>query len=433
MRIGCFVALCAVPATSLRAQAQHHRAGADSAAAHSEHEPLGIGSSRKGSGTAWLPDAAPMRAYDLSAGGWQVMLHGTAFLQYVKQFGTRGEEYVGSTNWVMAAANRPLGGGLFRLRGMFSAEPVTARDYPQLLQAAQHDVSDARPDRQHPHELIGELAAQYGRAFTRSVAAEVYVAAAGEPAIGPVTYLHRPSAAYDPAAPLGHHAQDVTHTTFGVVTVGVFTRAAKLEGSIFNGKHPDDVHTNLELSDARLDSYAGRLTLNPSRSWNVAASAAYIAAENDPAHGGVAHASLRRISASLLHTRPLASRGEWSNALVYGANLPKGADKALHTVLLESSADLDGRNALFGRAEYVRRTAAELTLIGSVSPELSVWAVSLGYAREVGDIGALKASLGARVTANVIPEELQPFYGSRTPLGLFTYFRMRPAVHASGR
>jgi hypothetical protein len=118
---------------------------------------------------------------------------------------------------------------------------------------------------------------------------------------------------------------------------------------------------------------------------------------------------------------------------VYGANLPKGADKALHTVLLESSADLDGRNALFGRAEYVRRTAAELTLIGSVSPELNVWAVSLGYAREVGDIGALKASLGARVTANVIPEELQPFYGSRTPLGLFTYFRVRPAVHASER
>ncbi|HEV8362642.1 MAG TPA: hypothetical protein VGQ52_03930, partial [Gemmatimonadaceae bacterium] len=305
----CFAALCAVPTASFRAQAQHHRAGADSAAAHREHEPLGMGSSRVGSGTAWLPDAAPMRAYDLSAGGWRLMLHGTAFLQYVKQFGTRGQEYVGSTNWVMAAANRPLGGGVFRLRGMFSAEPITARDYPQLLQAAQHDVNDARPDRQHPHELIGELAVQYGRELTRSVAAEVYVGAAGEPAIGPVTYLHRPSAALDPAAPLGYHAQDMTHTTFGIVTVGVYTRAAKLEGSIFNGKHPNDVHTNLELSQARLDSYAGRLTLNPSRSWNVAASAAYIAAGNDSEHAG-GHAS-HRISASLLHTRPLAGQSEW--------------------------------------------------------------------------------------------------------------------------
>lgn len=296
------------------------------------------------------------------------MLHGSAFLQHVRQFGTRGQDYLASTNWMMAAANRPLGGGVFRLRGMFSAEPFTSRNYPQLLQAAQHNVSEARSDRQHPHELIGELALQYGRALTPSVAAEVYVAAAGEPAIGPVTYLHRPSAAHDPAAPLGHHAQDVTHTTFGVVTVGVFTRAVKLEGSIFNGRHPDDVHTNLEFSDARLDSYAGRLTLNPSPAWNVAASAAYIAPAQDPAQGGAAHPSMRRIGASLLHTRPLARRGEWSNALVYGANVPEGSGRVLHSVLFETGADLDGRNARFGRAEFVRRTAAELTLIGSVGP-----------------------------------------------------------------
>ena len=202
---------------------------------------------------------------------------------------------------MMAAANRPLGGGVFRMRGMFSAEPFTSRNYPQLLQAAQHNVSGARSDRQHPHELIGELALQYGRALTRSMAAEVYVAAAGEPAIGPVMYLHRPSAAHDPAAPLGHHSQDVTHTTFGVVTVGVFTRAVKLEGSIFSGRHPDDVHTNLEFSDARPDSYAARLTLNPSQSWNVAASAAYIAPAHDAAQGGggaSVAASDRRLAAT---------------------------------------------------------------------------------------------------------------------------------------
>ena len=92
-----------------------------------------------------------------------------------------------------------------------------------------------------------------------------------------------------------------------------------------------------------------------------------------------------------------------------------------------------GETRSLDASEYVRRTAAELTLIGSVKPELSIGAVSLGYARVVGNVGALEAMLGARVTANVVPEELRPFYGSRTPLGLFTYFRVRPAGHASRR
>ena len=37
-------------------------------------------------------------------------------------------------------------------------------------------------------------------------------------------FMHRPSAADDPFAPLGHHWQDATHEAFGVVTTGL-TRA----------------------------------------------------------------------------------------------------------------------------------------------------------------------------------------------------------------
>ena len=41
-----------------------------------------------------------------------------------------------------------------------------------------------------------------------------------EPALGPVTFMHRESASENPAAPLSHHEQDSTHTSFGVVTTG---------------------------------------------------------------------------------------------------------------------------------------------------------------------------------------------------------------------
>src|SRR5256885_10869938 len=67
--------------------------------------------------------------------------------------------------------------------------------------------------------------------------------------------MHRPSAAYDPVAPLGHHAQDFTHISDGVATLGVFTRRFKLEGSVFNGAHPDEVRTDLD--PVRLDAYGG--------------------------------------------------------------------------------------------------------------------------------------------------------------------------------
>ncbi|HVE80055.1 MAG TPA: hypothetical protein VNA89_14410 [Gemmatimonadaceae bacterium] len=406
-----------------RGQEPHHRPAGDSAAAGQRR---GHAGSPMGSGTAWLPDASPMRGYHVGARGWRVMIDGAAFLQYVRQSGLRRQWQLGSTNWVMAMADRRAAGGTLQLRAMLSAEPatLTGMGYPQLLQAAQPYRGGTLTDRQHPHELVSELAVRYQRALPRGVTAELYLAPAGEPAIGPVAYRHRPSAASDPVAPLGHHAQDVTHTSFGVATVGVFTRLAKLEASAFNGRHPDDVRTGLDLAGARLDSYAGRLTVSPSAAWSVSGSFAYLRAD-DEEHGGV-HASRHRVTASVLHARRLArGGGDWSSAVVYGANLPGGGLRPLHAILVETNVER-GRAAVFGRAEYVRRTAAELALTGSVSPELPVGAVSVGYARRLGTVGALGASAGARGTVNLIPGELGPFYGSRAPLGVIVYLRVRP-------
>jgi len=45
---------------------------------------------------------------------------------------------------------------------------------------------------------------------------------------------------YNPFPPIGHHWQDSTHISFGVLTAGVYTGWAKLEGSIFHGREPDE-------------------------------------------------------------------------------------------------------------------------------------------------------------------------------------------------
>ena len=92
------------------------------------------------------------------------------------------------------------------------------------------------------------------------VAGFAYAGLAGEPALGPVAFMHRPSAANDPLAPLGHHWQDAAHESFGVLTLGVFTRALRLEGSLFNPREADENHLVADFRGAKLDSYAARLS-----------------------------------------------------------------------------------------------------------------------------------------------------------------------------
>jgi len=45
-------------------------------------DPIGIPMTRTGSGTTWLPDRSPMHAKHLTAGDWEFMLHGVAFVQF---------------------------------------------------------------------------------------------------------------------------------------------------------------------------------------------------------------------------------------------------------------------------------------------------------------------------------------------------------------
>ncbi len=86
--------------------------------------------------------------------------------------------------------------------------------------------------------------------------------------------------------------------------------------------------------------------------------------------------------------------------------------------------------ALFGRTEYVRRTAEELGLVGSVSPELNVGTVALGYARALFRWRGVDAWAGARGNVDFVPEQLRVFYGSRMPKGIIAYLRLRPRVIA---
>jgi hypothetical protein len=394
--------------------------------------PFGIPMTRMGSGTAWLPDASAMRAWHFMAGGWMLMVHGDAFLQYDHQSGPRGDDQVGSINWGMLMAMRELAGGTLHLHGMASAEPFTIgkRGYPLLLQSGETFRGEPLHDRQHPHDLFMELSALYERAVSRRLGVVLYAAPVGEPAIGPVAYMHRPSALNDPFAPLAHHWTDATHITYGVLTAGLFTKHVKLEGTLFNGREPDEDRYDFDFHP--LDSYGTRLSVNPTPHWALSASYGYLK-QPEALHP---EENQHRLGASILHTVRLGRQGEWASALVYGANkhVPGGGGAAgpwEHSVIAESNLQLDQANSVFGRVEYVRKSGEDLALSPALQDqEFDIGTLSLGYVREFARFRGATFGVGARGALDLIPGDLEGVYGSRTPVGLAVFLRVRPGLLA---
>jgi hypothetical protein len=270
-----------------------------------------------------------------------------------------------------------------------------------------------------------ELSMLYERPVTRSVGVMLYAAPSGEPALGPVAFMHRPSAMDNPTAPISHHWQDATHISFGVLSAGLFTHTLKLEGSAFNGREPDQYRFNFD--PIRLDSYSGRLTFNPSASWSFTGGYGYLKSPEalNPDE------SMHRVTASALYGASLGANGQWSASAVWGANRHSTHPGLSHAVLVESEAVLDARNTLFGRAELVQKSAGDLVLDTpqygfATDRQFDVGELTLGYIRDFARFGAGTLGLGAMGTLNVVPSELQTAYGSRTPLGALVFLRVRP-------
>src|SRR2546423_401208 len=256
---------------------------------------------------------------------------------------------------MMPRPNSP--GGLFRARRMLSPDPATVsnRGYPLLLQSGESYRGQPLHDRQHPHDFWMELAMMYERALSSTIGVTAYVAPSGEPALGPVAFMHRPSAMDVPFAPLGHHWQDATHISFGVVTTGIYTRLMRLEVSAFNGIEPDE--NRWDFDPIKINSYSTRLTVNPNRSWSFTTGYGMVLEPK----AGDPNAKIHRLVASAMHGRHISEDAEWASTFIYGANKDDGWSQS---ALFESEAVLDRSNTLFGRVELVQKGADDLALSG---------------------------------------------------------------------
>ncbi len=409
---------CAAGVSLLLAPGAHGNASAQTAPTPSAGVPM----TREGSGTSWLPDDSPMHAVHAQKGVWDLMLHGNGFLQYLRDDGPRGQEQGGSINWIMGMARRPVGIGRLGLKTMISLEPLTIPGcgYPDLLASGESCDGSPIVDRQHPHDLFMELAAVYERPLTNDLDVQIYGGPVGEPALGPVAYPHRVSAVANPLAPVSHHWLDATHITFGVVTAGVHGGAWKLEGSVFNGREPDEDRYDFDLG--ALDSYSGRVWLLVGRSLAVQFSAGRLQDAEVGEDG--ARVDVDRITASATYQRAAATGpGFWASTVAWGRNNESG--EATDFVLAESTVGLTDRHFIFGRLDAGRKDAHDLDL-EELDGSFSIVKLQAGYAHSFPISTALELGVGVSVTASVVPDRLSAVYGGRTIPGAGLFLSIRP-------
>src|ERR1043165_1886409 len=311
-----------------------------------------IAMGQMGSGTSWQPTTTPMYMWTKVTDKWLVFIHGDAKLGVNAEGGPRGVTKIESQNWIMPMAFRRVGGGTLQLRGMFSLEPLTFSPggSPQLFQTGESYKGEPLVDKQHPHDLVMELSAAYTVPLGERATWFVYGGFPGEPALGPTAFMHRWSASENPSAPLGHHLQDSTHIAFGVLTSGFTYRWFKLEGSLFNGREPDENRYNFEFHP--WNSRSVRLSIAPTENLSLQWSYGLL---KDPE--ALKPGDVRRMTASVSYNKRF-EHGNWATSLIWGRNDESHAGDAetLNGYLAESTVNFLDKNYIYTRLELVDKT-----------------------------------------------------------------------------
>jgi hypothetical protein len=134
-----------------------------------------------------------------------------------------------------------------------------------------------------------------------------------------------------------------------------------------------------------------------------------------------------------MNGRTFGRLGELATTFVFGGNRRSGSDHLEPSYLLESNLEVGGAHSIFGRAEYVQKSAEDLVL-GPAGPsgELDLGSLVGGYVYEFDRAGAVRTGMGVRGSINFVPTALEPYYGSRTPRGFAVYLRFRPQRASQG-
>jgi hypothetical protein len=240
--------------------------------------------------------------------------------------------------------------------------------------------------------------------------------------------MHRASASENPSAALSHHLQDSTHISFGVLTTGFTYRWFKLEGSIFNGREPDENRYNFEAHP--WNSRSARLSFEANKNWSMQVSYGFLRGPEaiDPT------TDIHRATASVQYNKPF-HRGNWASAFIWGRNHtsnPAGEVHNLNGYTAESTVNFLDKNYFYTRLELVDKDellrASDRALLGikDAHPSFRIGAYTFGGVRDVWNSKHVSMAIGSDVTFYSKPAVLDQLYGNN-PVSWRLFLRLRPS------
>jgi hypothetical protein len=375
---------------------------------------------------ATAQEPAQPAAHHSSPSPWMLMSDGVLFGLFNHQGTPRGGTEFVATNWWMGMASRNAGRGQLSLTGMISLDPLTAtaRGYREIFQAGEAYNGTAIVDRQHPHDFLMQAAAVYRMPITGTIGLTIAGAPVGEPALGPVAFMHRPSAAENPAAPLAHHTLDSTHIAMGVVTAALDRGPWMVETSVFHGREPDDNRWDL-MDPGALDSWSGRIWFRPTSEWQLQFSHGFL---NEPEE--LEPGDLRRTTASVSW---FGKRSDGSTAVLFAYGRNDKSHGAFNAVLTEVT-ERRGALTFYGRLEMVQ-SETELLLGGDTGHQEDasmVSALTAGIVRDIKRWRGYEIGIGGDAAIYGVPSGLQDVYGLRA-WSAHLFFRVRAPEGHMGR
>lgn len=344
------------------------------------------------------------------------MVHGNAFLTGVWAEKPRGKDQFAVPNMIMANIGSSVGQSQYlNLNVMLTFERWTFHEdgYSELGQIGEENENDEPYiDAQHPHSspIMGLTISDTFYLGEGKDHLRLSFAPRGQSTDGPIAFMHRPTGMANPDAPLGHHlAQDAGHITSTVLGAGYTKRNTTLEISTFHGEEPKPAKVDLPIGE--FDSYAVRVSEQVTEHSLVMLSAAYIKNPEGDHTTEIDHNW--RYSFSSYYQKPVSNEWVWNNTLVYGViNFYNGIAKLQS--LNEEFLFFKKPYNIWGRFEFVERTAAELNVLTAsdlLKPH-DIYALTFGYTHDLELSKLLHIGIGGSATKLFLPDEIEEAYNS---------------------
>src|SRR5688572_9829785 len=368
----------------------------------------------------------------------RLQFHGNAFAAFVDQNTLRGGSELQSTAWLMSSYTHAMGAGELGARVMLTLDPLTLGDcgYARLA-IGQLSMCDDRAfdDRVGAHPLFMDVSA-HGTLRLDDMTLSLRAGLVGEPALGPVSYMHRASGQFDPALPLTSFDLNPAHIANGFATVGIARGRFSLELSAFNNDHGDD--DPYDLDTGAFNSLAARAGVRIGGANLLRISAGQL----DSVRGG-AHAGHGGISGN---TRVVTLSLEGDNSvrsMPVNTTLAWGRQDAggigTHALLAEALVQ-SGRHALSLRAESLQSVEQVATIVllpdGTHDHDITNHVVSTheigaAWSVRVARLFNVQARAGLRGNITFFPERRHGYFGESRGRSFAAFVNLQPAARSA--